>query len=65
MSSLPRMYGTGNLNARLELVNFMKSEYDMDECVLLEKAYENYDKDLLYYGIMAKSINKYYNTSEV
>lgn len=60
LDMLPRLYGTGRPNAKLDLLNYVcgpsfPRSYSYDS--FLAEAYQFCEPDLIYYGIMAQKLN--------
>ena len=61
--ALVKLYGTGNLSAKLELLNFIESQETLLNIKLnkfLSSVYADGEKDLIYFGLMANQINKHF-----
>ena len=59
-----KLYGSCDVNTRLIILNYIsdsKNCLKIDLNTFLNNAYKHSNKDLIYYGILAKKINKYFN----
>lgn len=61
--SIAKLYQACDVEGRLNTLNHLEENGDtlgIDFDTFFEDAYKNGEKDLIYYGVMAKTINRYY-----
>ena len=61
--SIAKLYQVCDVEGRLNALNYLEENGDtlgIDFDTFFEDAYKNGEKDLIYYGVRAKTINRYY-----
>ncbi|MDD4492964.1 MAG: helicase-related protein [Eubacteriales bacterium] len=64
VNSIPKLYAVCDVAGKLSILNYLEQANDtlrINYSEFLKAAYKNGDKDIIYYGIVAKSINKYFD----
>lgn len=64
--SLEELYSFCDINTRLMIINYISGSrncLNIELNAFLDEAYKHGNKDVIYYGIFAKRINKYFDTS--
>lgn len=59
------LYGSCDTNTRLIIINYISDSrncLNIDLKNFLDKVYKHNDKDIIYYGILSKRMNKYFDT---